>query len=162
MGVGGAVLLLGLLAVAVVFGRGAVGTVHHPATPTPTAAPTATATPDATELAQQVVRVVARFGNDLLRDDGADAYTLLTPQVQAKTTPQQMTVNLKAPPDFLYVGFVVDPASVTVTGTSATVRATVTETFIPANNQNRVVIEFHLAQQPDGSWRLAEEHIVSQ
>jgi hypothetical protein len=164
---GGAVLLLALLGVAIVFGRGALGTAQHAVTPSATAtatatpAPTATATPDAVELAQQVVRVVARFETDFLQDDGADAYTLLTPQEQAQITPQQMTDNFKAPPDIVYVSFVVDPASVTVTGTSATVRATLTEIDTRANNQNHIVYEFHLDQQPDGSWRLASSQVVS-
>jgi hypothetical protein len=160
-GAGGAVLLLALLAVAVVYGRGAVGAAHHPATPRATAAPTATATPDAVELAQQAVRVVARFENDFLQDDGADAYTLLTPQEQAQITPQQLTANFKAPDGIVYVSFVVDPASVTVTGASATVRATLTEIDTLANNQNHIVYEFQLARQPDGSWRLASSQVVS-
>jgi hypothetical protein len=157
-GVGGAVVAVGLVA-AVAFGQGTFGTAQqHPATPIATAAPTATATPNPT---QQVLQLVTRFGNDLVHDNGADAHTLITPQLQAQMTVQQLTAILKAPPGYIFDAFAIDPTSVRITGTSATARGTLTETCPPNNTVQRVVYAYQVDQQPDGSWRVASEQPVS-
>jgi hypothetical protein len=140
-GVLGGVALLALVAALIFYTLGVFGG----RTPTVAATPTV----DQTSAAFAVAN---RFGLDMWHDNGADAYTLLTPQAQAQTTPQKLTDALTPPPNVVVVSWDLDPAHSYVYPSHGDVIGDLTVKF--DNNFTKANTEFQLDQQPDGSWRV--------
>jgi hypothetical protein len=144
-------VLLALVGGAIAHALGMVGGTQHSDAATLT--PTVTATPPVSRM-YILLDLATHFGRDMVLDDGADAYTLLTPQAQAQTTPQQLTAALRPPPNVIFKTYSVDPTHSTHYGAQATMIGDLTLIIMPDPSPQRINVEFYLDQQPDASWRV--------